>query len=158
MPTFSLLHYAIIFLVVALIAAAVGFGGVAGVAMEGARLLFWIFIVLFVISLVEPCPPRLAPPVVARTLCHSGSADVMTRKLVCAKHFDPAVFMGESWSTVEEDERAERLTEIDVSAIGLVSCLKKDDDLPTGDSRGKPQRRSAKARRIAKDGAELAAR
>jgi uncharacterized membrane protein YtjA (UPF0391 family) len=52
MPTFSLLHYAIIFLVVALIAAAVGFGGVAGVAMEGARLLFWIFIILFVISLV----------------------------------------------------------------------------------------------------------
>jgi uncharacterized membrane protein YtjA (UPF0391 family) len=52
MPTFSLLHYAIIFLVVALIAAAVGFGGVAGVAMEGARLLFWIFIILFVVSLV----------------------------------------------------------------------------------------------------------
>jgi uncharacterized membrane protein YtjA (UPF0391 family) len=52
MPTFSLLHYAIIFLVVALVAAAIGFGGVAGVAMEGARLLFWIFIVLFVISLV----------------------------------------------------------------------------------------------------------
>jgi uncharacterized membrane protein YtjA (UPF0391 family) len=52
MPTFSLLHYAIIFLVVALIAAAIGFGGVAGVAMEGARLLFWVFIVLFVISLV----------------------------------------------------------------------------------------------------------
>ena len=52
MPTFSLLHYAMIFLVVALIAAAVGFGGVAGVAMEGARLLFWVFILLFVISLV----------------------------------------------------------------------------------------------------------
>ena len=52
MPTFTLLHYAIIFLVVALSAAAVGFGGVAGVAMEGARLLFWVFIVLFVISLV----------------------------------------------------------------------------------------------------------
>lgn len=40
------------FLVIALIAAAVGFSGVAGVAMEGARLLFWVFIVLFVISLV----------------------------------------------------------------------------------------------------------
>jgi uncharacterized membrane protein YtjA (UPF0391 family) len=52
MPTFSLLHYAIVFLVVALVAAAIGFGGVAGVAMEGARLLFWVFIVLFVISLV----------------------------------------------------------------------------------------------------------
>jgi uncharacterized membrane protein YtjA (UPF0391 family) len=37
---------------VALVAAAVGFGGVAGVAMEGARLLFWVFIVLFVVSLV----------------------------------------------------------------------------------------------------------
>jgi len=45
-------HYAIIFLVVALIAAAVGIGGVAGVAMEGARLLFWVFIVLFVVSLL----------------------------------------------------------------------------------------------------------
>jgi uncharacterized membrane protein YtjA (UPF0391 family) len=52
MASFSLLHYAIAFLVVAVIAAAVGFGGVAGVAMEGARLLFWIFIVLFVVSLV----------------------------------------------------------------------------------------------------------
>jgi len=48
----NLLHYAIVFLVVALVAAAVGFGGVAGVAMEGARILFWVFIVLFVISLV----------------------------------------------------------------------------------------------------------
>jgi uncharacterized membrane protein YtjA (UPF0391 family) len=52
MASFGLLHYAIVFLVVALIAAAVGFGGIAGVAMEGARLLFWVFIVLFVLSLV----------------------------------------------------------------------------------------------------------
>jgi len=52
MANFGLLHYAIVFLVVALIAAAVGFGGVAGVAMEGARLLFWVFIVLFILSLV----------------------------------------------------------------------------------------------------------
>jgi len=48
----NLIHYAIVFLVVALIAAAVGFGGVAGFAMEAARLLFWVFIVLFVISLI----------------------------------------------------------------------------------------------------------
>jgi len=48
----NLLHYALVFLVIALIAAAVGFGGLAGVAMEGARLLFWVFIVLFVVSLV----------------------------------------------------------------------------------------------------------
>jgi uncharacterized membrane protein YtjA (UPF0391 family) len=48
----NLLHYAIVFLVVALVAAAVGFGGVAGFAMDAARLLFWVFIVLFVVSLV----------------------------------------------------------------------------------------------------------
>jgi uncharacterized membrane protein YtjA (UPF0391 family) len=39
-------------LLVALIAAALGFGGVAGTAMEGARILFWVAIVLFVISLL----------------------------------------------------------------------------------------------------------
>ncbi|MCB1523543.1 MAG: DUF1328 domain-containing protein [Rhodoblastus sp.] len=48
----SLLHYAIIFLIVALVAAFFGFGGVAGTAMGGAQLLFWAAIVLFVISAV----------------------------------------------------------------------------------------------------------
>jgi uncharacterized membrane protein YtjA (UPF0391 family) len=48
----NLLQYAIVFLVIALVAAAVGFGNVAGVAMDGAKLLFWVFIVLFVISLI----------------------------------------------------------------------------------------------------------
>ena len=52
MGNYGLLHYAVIFLIVALIAAAIGFGGVAGVAMEGARLLFWVFIILAVITLV----------------------------------------------------------------------------------------------------------
>ena len=48
----NLLHYAIVFLVVALIAAFLGFGGVAGTAMDGARILFWVAIVLFVVSLI----------------------------------------------------------------------------------------------------------
>ena len=48
----NLLHYAVVFLVVALVAALFGFGGVAGTAMEGARLLFWVAIVLFVVMLV----------------------------------------------------------------------------------------------------------
>jgi uncharacterized membrane protein YtjA (UPF0391 family) len=48
----SLLHYAVVFLVVALIAALFGFGGVAGVAIEGAQILFWIAIVLFLVSAV----------------------------------------------------------------------------------------------------------
>ena len=48
----SLLHYAVIFLIVALVAAFFGFGGVAGTAMGGAQILFWAAIVLFVISAV----------------------------------------------------------------------------------------------------------
>lgn len=48
----SLLHYAVVFLVIALVAAFFGFGGVAGTAMDGARILFWVAIVLFVISLI----------------------------------------------------------------------------------------------------------
>lgn len=48
----NMLYYAIVFLVVALIAAFFGFGGVAGTAMEGARILFWVAIVLFVISII----------------------------------------------------------------------------------------------------------
>ncbi len=48
----SLLHYAILFLIVAVIAAFFGFGGLAGTAMEGARILFWVALVLFVISAI----------------------------------------------------------------------------------------------------------
>ncbi len=48
----NLLHWAIIFLVIALVAGLLGFGGLAGTAMEGARLLFWVAIVLLVISLI----------------------------------------------------------------------------------------------------------
>ncbi|MDQ6704653.1 MAG: DUF1328 domain-containing protein [Acidobacteriota bacterium] len=48
----NLLHWAVVFLGVAIIAALLGFGGVAGTAMEGARMLFWVALVLLVISLV----------------------------------------------------------------------------------------------------------
>ncbi|WP_372005601.1 DUF1328 domain-containing protein [Tistrella mobilis] len=48
----SLLHWAIVFLIVALVAALLGFGGVAGTAMAGAKILFWVAIVIFVITLV----------------------------------------------------------------------------------------------------------
>jgi uncharacterized membrane protein YtjA (UPF0391 family) len=48
----NLLHWAIIFLIIAIIAGVLGFGGLAGTAMEGARLLFWVAIVLLVISLI----------------------------------------------------------------------------------------------------------
>lgn len=46
----NLLHYALVFLVVAIVAAVFGFGGVAGTAMEGARILFWVALILMVLS------------------------------------------------------------------------------------------------------------
>jgi uncharacterized membrane protein YtjA (UPF0391 family) len=48
----SLLYYAVVFLIVAIIAAALGFGGVAGTAMQGAQILFWVALVLFALSLI----------------------------------------------------------------------------------------------------------
>jgi uncharacterized membrane protein YtjA (UPF0391 family) len=48
----NLLYWAVVFLIVALVAALLGFVGVAGVAMEGARLLFWVAIVLFIVALI----------------------------------------------------------------------------------------------------------
>jgi uncharacterized membrane protein YtjA (UPF0391 family) len=48
----NLLYWAVVFLVVALVAALLGFGGVAGTAMEGARLLFWVALVFFVIAVI----------------------------------------------------------------------------------------------------------
>lgn len=47
-----MLHYAVVFLVVALIAAVLGFGGIAGAAAGIAKILFFVFLVLFVISLI----------------------------------------------------------------------------------------------------------
>ena len=57
----------------------------------------------------------------------------MAQKLTCTKEFNPVLFIGESWSAAEEDERANALTEIDVGAIALVSCLKIGDHIPTGE-------------------------
>lgn len=45
----NLFYWAIALIVVALIAALLGFGGVAGTAMEGARILFWVAIVVLII-------------------------------------------------------------------------------------------------------------
>lgn len=47
-----MLHYAVVFFVIALIAALFGFGGIAAGAVEIAKVLFFIFIVLAVITFV----------------------------------------------------------------------------------------------------------
>jgi uncharacterized membrane protein YtjA (UPF0391 family) len=47
-----MLQWALIFLVVALIAGAMGFGGIAIISVDIARILFFVFLVLFVVSLI----------------------------------------------------------------------------------------------------------
>ena len=47
-----MLRWALIFLVVALIAALFGFTNVAGTSIVAAKILFFVFLVLFVVSLL----------------------------------------------------------------------------------------------------------
>ena len=54
-----MLSWAITFLVIALIAAVLGFGGLAGTAIGIAKIIFFVFIVLFIISFLMG---RRSPP------------------------------------------------------------------------------------------------
>lgn len=54
-----MLSWSITFLVVALIAALLGFGGIAGTAVGIAKILFFVFLILFIISLVMGRRPRV---------------------------------------------------------------------------------------------------
>jgi uncharacterized membrane protein YtjA (UPF0391 family) len=47
-----MLSWALTFLIIALIAAALGFGGIAGAASWIAQVLFFVFLVLFIVSLI----------------------------------------------------------------------------------------------------------
>jgi uncharacterized membrane protein YtjA (UPF0391 family) len=47
-----MLRWALIFLIVALVAGVLGFGGIAGASMGIAKLLAMIFVVLFIVSLI----------------------------------------------------------------------------------------------------------
>lgn len=49
----GLLGWALIFLIVALIAAAFGFGGIASASAGIAKVLFFIFIVVFIVLLIS---------------------------------------------------------------------------------------------------------
>lgn len=52
MKGFFMLSWALTFLVIALIAAVLGFGGIAGTAAGIAKVLFLVFLVLFIVSML----------------------------------------------------------------------------------------------------------
>jgi uncharacterized membrane protein YtjA (UPF0391 family) len=47
-----MLHYALVFLVIAIVAAIFGFGGIAIASAGIAKILFYLFLIAFVISLI----------------------------------------------------------------------------------------------------------
>ena len=49
-----MLYYSLVFLMIAIIAGILGFGVVAFAAAEIARICFFVFIVLFLVSLIAP--------------------------------------------------------------------------------------------------------
>src|ERR1051325_9658816 len=46
----DMLHYSLVFLIIALIAGFLGFGGVAGAAVGIAKILFFVFLVIWLIT------------------------------------------------------------------------------------------------------------
>ena len=48
----NLIYYALVLIVVAIVAALFGFGGVSATAMSGAHLLIWVAVVVVVVGLV----------------------------------------------------------------------------------------------------------
>lgn len=57
-----MLYYAAVFFIIALVAAVFGFGGIAAGAVGIAKLLFWVFVVLFLVSLVMGMVNGRGPP------------------------------------------------------------------------------------------------
>ncbi len=47
-----MLHWSLVFLVIALVAAILGFGGIAGTAIGLAKILFFVFLVIWLVALL----------------------------------------------------------------------------------------------------------
>ena len=47
-----MLSWAVVFLVIAIVAAIFGFGGIATTAVGIAKILFWVFLILFIVTFV----------------------------------------------------------------------------------------------------------
>jgi uncharacterized membrane protein YtjA (UPF0391 family) len=56
-----MLYWALVFLIVALVAGAMGFGVIGSMAYTAAKILFFVFLVLFIVSLVTGYTRRPIP-------------------------------------------------------------------------------------------------
>jgi uncharacterized membrane protein YtjA (UPF0391 family) len=59
----DMLYWALVFFLIAIVAAFFGFGGVATTAAGIAQILFFVFVVIFLVSLVMGVAGRRRPPI-----------------------------------------------------------------------------------------------
>jgi uncharacterized membrane protein YtjA (UPF0391 family) len=59
----DMLYWALVFFIIAIVAAFFGFGGVATTAASIAQILFFVFLVIFLIALVMGVAGRRRPPI-----------------------------------------------------------------------------------------------
>jgi uncharacterized membrane protein YtjA (UPF0391 family) len=59
----KMLYWALVFFIVAIVAAIFGFGGIAVAAAGIAKILFFIFLVIFIVSLIMGLSARRGPPI-----------------------------------------------------------------------------------------------
>jgi uncharacterized membrane protein YtjA (UPF0391 family) len=59
-PEVSMLHYTVVFFLIAIVAALLGFSGIAAGAASIAKILFFVFLVCAVVSLLLGAFPRRA--------------------------------------------------------------------------------------------------
>jgi uncharacterized membrane protein YtjA (UPF0391 family) len=56
-----MLYWAMVFLVIAIVAGLLGFGAIAGTSLSIAQILFWVFLIFFLVSLVMGAVGRRRP-------------------------------------------------------------------------------------------------
>jgi uncharacterized membrane protein YtjA (UPF0391 family) len=59
----DMLYWALVFFIIALVAAVFGFGGIATTAASIGQILFFVFLVIFLVSLVMGMAGRRRPPI-----------------------------------------------------------------------------------------------
>jgi len=59
----DMLYWALVFFIIAIVAAVFGFGGIAAAASSVAQMLFFVFLVIFLITLVMGMAGRRRPPI-----------------------------------------------------------------------------------------------
>src|SRR5262249_17753787 len=112
-----MLGWAVTFLIVALVAALLGFGGIAGVAVEAAKIVFFVAIVLFAISVVAGLVRGRAVP-----LCSVSVRAKKPRARILARGFFVGGTRGLLSATCQDGARrfvgAEIFGAVDVEQFG----------------------------------------